>query len=273
MIKIAATSDNHLDINKIPVDQAIKQQAHFLKQQQIGYYLIAGDMFNDFEKTVEYVQKLTKLVSPTKVLFIAGNHDMIKNVTYEQLETGSWPGYLNNRFVDIPNSNYRIIGLNGWYDYSFADNMNKKIDQFYQWKMAYWIDSLISQPMSDVEREGIVIAQLDKQLQMAKNEAKKVILMTHFVPNRHFIRYTTDFRFWNMANAMMGSKRIEDLINHYQVERVIFGHIHQRIVPIQVKQTWYYNAAVGYHNHRHNEWSSNDFIEEWQNQLKIIQLF
>lgn len=83
MIKIAATSDNHLDINKIPVDQAIKQQAHFLKQQQIGYYLIAGDMFNDFEKTVEYVQKLTKLVSPTKVLFIAGNHDMIKNVTYE----------------------------------------------------------------------------------------------------------------------------------------------------------------------------------------------
>lgn len=273
MVKIAVTSDNHLDLNKVALADTIKQQATFLQDQGVDDYLIAGDLFNDFQKSVDYVQQLSAAVAPIRVFFIAGNHDMIKGVSYDELENGQWPGYLNNQFFDVPQTDYRIIGMNGWYDYTFAVNEDKTEDEFHRWKMAYWIDGLISQPMSDPEREQIVLSELTQQLQNAQSAGKKVILMTHFVPNQHFIHYTNDFRFWNMANAMMGSLHFQKLIEDYQVERVVFGHIHQRLVPIRLKATTYYNAAVGYHNHRHNEWQTNDFIAEWAKQLKMFQIF
>jgi putative phosphoesterase len=273
MVKIAVSSDNHFDLNKVPLTETISQQTAYLKDQQIDYYLIAGDLFNDFRKSADYVQRLSSQVDSTHVFFIAGNHDMIRGISYEELENGRWPGYLNNQFVDIPNTDYRIIGLNGWYDYTFAVNEDKTEDEFHRWKMAYWIDGLISQPMSDPDRERIVINQLRKQLQNAESAHKKVILMTHFVPNQHFIHYTDDFRFWNMANAMMGSIQFQNVINEFQVEKVIFGHIHQRLDPIKIGETTYYNAAVGYHNRRHNEWQTDDFISEWENQLKMFEVF
>ncbi|GHP12587.1 phosphoesterase [Lentilactobacillus fungorum] len=272
MPKIIASSDNHLDINKINVNQVISQQARYMTDQKVDYYLIAGDLFNDFDKSRKYVRSLRERAVNTNVLFIAGNHDMIRGVTYEQLETGGWPGYLNNQFVDIPNTNLRIIGINGWYDYSFATNVKRPESDFYHWKKTYWIDSQISQPMSDIERERVVLGELEKQLLEAQKLAKKVILMTHFVPNQQFIRYTDDFRFWNMANAMMGSIHFQQLIDKYAVNSVIFGHSHRRYAPVKINQTWYYNGAVGYHNHHHNEWQSNDFMTEWQNQLKFIQI-
>jgi putative phosphoesterase len=273
MVKIAVSSDNHFDLNKVPLTETISQQTAYLKDQQIDYYLIAGDLFNDFQKSADYVQRLSSQVNSTHVFFIAGNHDMIRGISYEELENGRWPGYLNNQFVDIPNTDYRILGLNGWYDYTFAVNEDKTEDEFHRWKMAYWIDGLISQPMSDPDRERIVINQLRKQLQNAESAHKKVILMTHFVPNQHFIHYTDDFRFWNMANAMMGSIQFQNVINEFQVEKVIFGHIHQRLDPIKIGETTYYNAAVGYHNRRHNEWQTDDFISEWENQLKMFEVF
>ena len=273
MVKIAVSSDNHFDLNKVPLTETIEEQAKFLKDQQIDYYLIAGDLFNDFQKTLDYVKQLSAQTDPIHILFIAGNHDMINGVTYEELENGSWPGYLNNQFVDIPDTDYRIIGLNGWYDYTFAVNEDKTEAEFRRWKMAYWIDGLISQPMSDPQRERVVINHLREQLQTAKFAHKKVILMTHFVPNQHFIHYTDDFRFWNMANAMMGSLKFEKVINEFAVNSVIFGHIHQRLDPIKIGSTTYYNAAVGYHNRHHNEWQTDHFISEWRNQLKMFNVF
>lgn len=273
MVKIAVSSDNHFDINKVDLTPTIQAQVAYLTDQSVDDYLIAGDLFNDFTKSAAYVKQLSDQLPTTKVYFIAGNHDMIRGVSYDQLEHGKWPGYLNDQFVDIPETNYRIIGLNGWYDYTFATNEDKTESEFHRWKMAYWIDGLISQPMSDLKREEVVIQQLKTQLQNAKDSRKKVILMTHFVPNQHFIRYTSDFRFWNMANAMMGSLQFQKVIEQYQVDTVIFGHIHRRIGPVKIGLTTYYNAAVGYHNRRHNEWQTNDFMSEWQKQLQMIQLF
>lgn len=97
--------------------------------------------------------------------------------------------------------------------------------------------------------------------------------MTHFVPNQHFIHYTADDRFFNMANGMLCGIGLERLINQYHVPLVVFGHLHRRFTPITIKDTRYYNVAVGYHNRRHNEWQNPDFIREWQQQTKIINFF
>ncbi|WP_268912745.1 metallophosphoesterase [Lentilactobacillus sp. SPB1-3] len=273
MVKIAVTSDNHFDLNNVDVNDIIDQQHQMLSELGIQYYLIAGDLFNDFQLSVKYVQQLQETMPEIKVLFVAGNHDMVKNVSYEQLEQGEWPGYLNNRYIDVPDSDVRIIGLNGWYDYSFATNEDKTSQQFLTWKNTYWIDRLITQPMTDEKREDIVLQQLQRQLELAKDNKKKVVLMTHFVPNVKFIRYSDDFRFWNMANAMLGSTRVGQLIDKYKVPAVVFGHIHNRLEPVKYGATTYYNGAVGYHRKRHNEWQSDDFITEWQMQLKKFELF
>lgn len=83
MSRIAMTSDNHFDVNRIDSQEMLKQQAEYLVTQQIDYYLIAGDLFNDFQKSMKYVHDLqTELEDATKVLFIAGNHDMLAGVSF-----------------------------------------------------------------------------------------------------------------------------------------------------------------------------------------------
>ena len=273
MVKIAATSDNHFDLNSVDSDQVIDAQVKHLQKIGIDIYLIAGDLFNDFQLSVKYVKKLQAAMPRIKVLFIAGNHDMIKNVSYYDLEQGKWPGYLNNRYYDVPNSDVRVVGINGWYDYSFAVNEPKTDEQFLAWKNTYWIDRLISQSVSDKEREAIVLTQLTSLLKNAQEASKNVVLMTHFVPSVKFIHYSDDFRFWNMANAMLGSTRFGEIIDEFRVPAVVFGHIHDRIDPVKYNATTYYNAAVGYNRKRHKEWQSNDFITEWCAQLKIFELF
>ncbi len=137
MVKIALSSDNHFDINKIDTAEIIPQQVEYLKKLGIQYYLNAGDFFNDFSKTLKYTETLRDSLEDIKFAFIAGNHDMLKNVTYQQLEDGNWPGYLNNKFLDVVDTNYRIIGINGWYDYSFASNVKKLIKRLNNGKMLF----------------------------------------------------------------------------------------------------------------------------------------
>lgn len=53
-IKIAISSDNHLDVNKVNISDALEFQAHWLNTNHLDYYLYAGDLFNDFSKTKAY---------------------------------------------------------------------------------------------------------------------------------------------------------------------------------------------------------------------------
>lgn len=50
------TSDNHLDINKVDIEQTLATQAQYLKDNHVGIYLIAGDLFNKFNRSKEYVE-------------------------------------------------------------------------------------------------------------------------------------------------------------------------------------------------------------------------
>lgn len=74
------TSDNHLDINKVDIEQTLAAQAQYLKDNHVGIYLIAGDLFNKFSRSKEYVEKLQRRLPRTKVFFIAGNHDMLNDI-------------------------------------------------------------------------------------------------------------------------------------------------------------------------------------------------
>ncbi|WP_432736752.1 metallophosphoesterase [Pediococcus pentosaceus] len=267
-MKIAATSDNHFDVNKIDENQMAQKQAEYLLKQHVGVYLIAGDLFNKFNRSMQYVEKLQELVGEhTKVFFIAGNHDMLNDIDYNQLESNLSPLYLHNQFYDVPGTKWRIIGNNGWYDYTFADNVDKTTEQFWRWKKSFWIDTGIEQPMSDIERMNIVLKQTEQQMQQASR--RKVLFMTHFAVRHEYIHYSEDARFWNMINGMAGSRRMEKLLETYQPELVISGHLHHHFKPLAKSNGIYYNNSVGYHNNRINEWSSDDFFTEWTQRLLI----
>lgn len=269
-MKVALISDLHLDINQQDPLVTAQQQAAFLRQHNVGIYLIAGDISNDFAKSLAFVTTLQKLLAPAKVRFIAGNHDMLHHITYAGLESSQTPVYLHRGTLDVPETNWRIIGNNGWYDYQFADNLTNR--SFPTWKRAYWIDASLEQPQSDPERMDRVLTQVRQQLIRAQEADKRVLLLTHFVPRRDYIRYTDDDRFWNMANAMMGSPRLGKLVEEYSVSDVLFGHSHHRFSPETFGPTTYFNQAVGYHNRRLDEWSQPDFFTEWQRQLRILTL-
>lgn len=270
MVKVAMISDLHLDVNQQDAETVAQQQAAFLRQQNVGIYLIAGDITNYFAKSVAFVTRLQELLAPALVRFIAGNHDMLHDITYAGLEAPQTPVYLHPGYLDVVGTNWRIIGNNGWYDYQFADNLTGR--NFLSWKRAFWIDSTIEQPQSDFERMNTVLQQVTTQLEEARQAEKRVLFMTHFVPRREYIRYTDDDRFWNMANALMGSPRLGQLLEKYSVTDSLFGHVHRHVSPHKFGPTTYYNQALGYHNRRINEWSQPDSYTEWQRQLRIITL-
>ncbi|MFC6290033.1 metallophosphoesterase [Levilactobacillus angrenensis] len=270
MVRVALISDLHLDVNQQDAATVARQQAAYLTRQRVGVYLIAGDITNYFDQSLAFVTQLQKLLAPTPVRFIAGNHDMLHDITYAGLESPLAPVYLHRGYLDVKGTNWRVIGNNGWYDYRFADNLVNR--DFAVWKRAYWVDSTITQPMSDPERLAVSLAQLTAQLTAAQAAHKRVLVMTHFVPRRDYIRYTDDDRFWNMANALMGSPQTGALMEKYSVPVVLFGHSHQRFAPKTFGTTTYLNQALGYHNRRINEWSQPDYFTEWQRRLKILDL-
>ncbi|WP_137597882.1 metallophosphoesterase [Paucilactobacillus kaifaensis] len=270
MIKVAMSSDNHFDINHIDIAEMMQQQAKFLEDNKIDYYLIAGDLFNDFQQSLNYVEQLDQLING-KVRFIAGNHDMLRNVSYEALESTRQTNYLHDQSEDVKGTKWRLIGNNGWYDYSLS-KQQATTQQFASWKNAYWVDQTIKQPVSDIERMKIVLHQVEAQLKRAQDDQKKVLFMTHFVPKKDFIIDSPDNRMWNMSNAMMGSYKMGELLEKYHVNHVLFGHLHIHPNPLRIGQTTYYNQAVGYRNNHTNEWLEDNFYDQWRRRLKIISL-
>lgn len=271
------TSDNHLDVNRVDVTHILKAQAKYLLTQHIDYYLIAGDTFNDFEKTQKFVAALRQAVDHrVSIYFIAGNHEMVQPLSYPALQQAITPAYLHQKFVDVPQTNYRIIGNNGWYDFSFANRFNqfkgKTPLDFARWRNAYWIDGGIQGRGVDLEMMQQVLNNVHQQFEMARQANKKIIFMTHFVPQQAYIFYSLDRRYWNMAVTLMGSQHLGALIQAYQVKHVLFGHLHVRHLPKTMAGVTYHMAPVGYGLKRINEWSSSDFMTEWRKTLQIIQI-
>ncbi|CAH1851748.1 metallophosphoesterase [Convivina praedatoris] len=266
-MKVAFSSDNHFDLNKVDLINVLPRQAAYLAGLGLDAYIINGDLFNDFNRSLEYVRQLQEAVGGSlTVRFLAGNHDMGFGVTYEELESSIDPLYFHNKFLDF--GDYRIIGNNGWYDYSFDEDRHS-MSEIEHFKHAFWYDRRIEQPMSDPERMGIVAEQVNNQIKIAGN--RKLILVNHFVPKIDFIREipNCNTRF-EILNAFLGSSQFSDIAQANQLQAVVFGHLHRHPNPLTVGKTTYYSAAVGYNTHRVHEWSGTDIFTEWVQRLVVL---
>lgn len=280
MVRIAISSDNHLDVNQVDPAAALAMQAQYLQDHSVQYYFYAGDLFNDFTQTRQYMTDLQhRLADRVHVYYIAGNHDLLQHASYDQMEHLSAPGYLHRHYVDLPGTNWRMIGNNGWYDYSFSTYRDDSI-AVRQWKRVYWLDSEIEQPGDDQERMNNVLSQVTAQLAAAKDAGKRVLFLTHFAPRHELlaprpagVNTPRRERFYQMITAMMGSDRLGDLLESTgNVKYAFYGHLHGIHPPLEHNGVTYLNQAVGVRNKRINEWQQDDFTAQWQSSLRILDL-
>lgn len=280
MVRIAISSDNHLDVNQVDPAAALTMQAAYLRDHGVQYYFYGGDLFNDFTRTRRYMAALReRLATTTRVYYIAGNHDLLQHAPAALVEGMDDPGYLHDRYVDLPGTDWRVVGNNGWYDYSFSTYRND-LAAVRQWKRVYWLDSEIDQPGSDQERLTTVLDQVKSQLALSRQAGKLVLFLTHFAPRHELlaphpaaIHTARQERFYQMINAMMGSDRLGDLLEGAgNVAEVFYGHLHGHHPPLTRHGVTYLNQAVGVRNKRINEWQAADFAAQWQNRLRIIDL-
>ncbi|WP_155286455.1 metallophosphoesterase [Lacticaseibacillus zhaodongensis] len=270
-MRIAFSSDNHLDINKAAAADIVPQQAALLRSEHIDYYVNAGDTYNDFGATRTYFHQLQAATGPnTQIRFIAGNHDMLNGVDFATLESLSDPLYLHRRVESLPGTDAVLIGNNGWYDYSFGPSTLTATD-FLHWKRAYWVDGQIEQPLSDAERMNLTLQWTERALQNAAG--KRVLYVTHFVPERSFIaeRMQQD-KIGGKVAAMLGSQRLGELLAKHHVDYVDFGHLHRRDAPSTIHGVHYLHQPLGYGTKRRHEWVTTDFMTEWRTTISIIDL-
>lgn len=280
MVKVAISSDNHLDVNRVDYAQTLDSQSRYLRTIGVDYYIHIGDLFNDFDQTQAYMASLQQILGPhLRAYYLAGNHDMMNHAGFHQLETLPDTHYLHNRFIDLPGTNWRVIGNNGWYDYSFSQFGNDP-ERVARWKKVYWLDSAAEQPMTDRDRMALVLQQTEQQLRRAEGDGKRVLYVTHFAPRHELLAprpalVNTPRRqtVYQMVRAMLGSDRLGELLESYpNVAYVAYGHLHNVHHALRRGQITYLHQAVGVHNRRVNEWRAPDFITQWQNTLRVLDL-
>lgn len=275
-MKIAMSSDNHFDVNHVDLPEMIPRQAEYLIKNHISYYFMTGDLFNDFSKSIDYCEQLQAACAGLcHVYFIAGNHDMLNGVSYNELEnTELHPQYLHHRILQIPNSPWCVVGNNGWYDYSLTspELTHLSNSQLNNWKQHFWVDQRIDSPLSDQERMDRVLSQVDQDLKSSKKTGQQILFLTHFVPQQNYIFYQLDHSRWQIINAFLGSRRLTAILEKYHVQYAAFGHLHIRQSPQTINNITYLHKPLGYGLKRLFEWQQSDFFIEWYRTLITLKI-
>lgn len=280
MVRIAISSDNHLDVNRIDPAAALDFQGQWLLAQGVAHYFFLGDLFNDFARTQSYFTALAdQLAGRVGVHYLAGNHDMLTGVSFSELESHIDDHYFHHQELDLPGSEWRVIGNNGWYDYDFS-NFYHQPAAVAQWKRVYWLDGAIKQPLSDPARMARVRQQVAGQLLAADRDQRRVLFLTHFAPRHQAlikrpaqVKGLRMERSFQMIRALMGSDSLGTLLEQSGVvNRVVYGHLHGLHPEFGAGGISYQNAAVGVKKARMDEWQRPSFNAQWTYRTLVMDL-
>ncbi|MBD3311802.1 MAG: hypothetical protein GF349_04945 [Candidatus Magasanikbacteria bacterium] len=126
-----------------------------------------------------------------------------------------------------------FIGLMGWYDYSFRDDIGVPrecyADKLYAGNQ--WNDRLYAHwRRSDPQVTDWQVRRLKSQLGQSIGQDKRIFVFTHHVPIKKLLKHPRCLvpKKWRFLNAFLGSEEIGKAISRYAnfVEHVFVGHIH-----------------------------------------------
>ncbi len=260
-MKAAVISDIHIDINHNEKEPVIDSLRKVLVQDMPEILIIAGDISNDYQKTLEFLKQTDRTV-PT--IFVPGNHDLW-NIENQQQDTWKIYNALGNYQHNLCTQNYIIndewvvCGECGWYDYSFADReFPIELIQEGSYMQRKWKDKdYIKWGKKDAEIFEIFYSKLEKKMNEVKD--KKIIMVTHMLTHKEFT--VRDHPMWKFFNAFLGSSRYGELIKKYDVKYSIMGHVHYR-KELEEKGTRYICACLNYTNEWEGSISPYDQIKQ-----------
>lgn len=274
VIKIGSLSDIHYDINRVDKEVIKELLVDVCEANKLDYLLIAGDLSQSIYTTDDILEDVQDVVK-TEVYFVAGNHERYQGcLSFEEIEGFKSDRYINNKVVEIEDSNYVILGYNGWYDYSFKEDESVSDEYIYENKSSIWNDPL-DFDYNDVEANDIVIKNLENTLGSIKG--KKVIVLTHFIPKKEFVMTKPGNLRWNQGNAFMGSEKFGEMFERFnemkksRITDVIFGHSHKDFgADNKINNIYYHCRPIGYRVS--GEWETHQISDEIRYKLNIIKV-
>lgn len=138
-MKFVNVADVHFDIpfrkisdraglgreRRIDQRKAFKRVIEFVKENNVDYLFIAGDLYEHEyiqESTIEYINNLFKTIKDTKIYITPGNHDpKIKNSYYETYKFADNVKIFTNRLEIVENSDCDIYGY-GFNNFEMTEN-------------------------------------------------------------------------------------------------------------------------------------------------------
>lgn len=252
MGKLAVISDLHSDINQL--DDELYLMRDYLEKLNVTHVHFAGDVANKVDKVLEVVHFFEQKIPTT---FHWGNHEMADIDNQADFEDFGDAHFLNFKTKELARSTV-LLGVNGWYDYSFVPNADEK--EYRRKKQVYWYDRFIDRKGSDPQITDAICQRLKETLTTIPS-TKNVILSTHFVPKETFIiEHNKKYARWNQLNAFLGSKEFGRVLDEFSnVKQVVFGHTHHRFSKQNLHDTMYHCRPFGYYY----EWNlTRSFISE-----------
>ena len=117
--KMLSDRANLGEIRRLDQRKAFKKMIEFIKENQIPYLFIAGDLYdNEYirESTIDYINNLFKEIPQTKIYITPGNHDpYLKNSYYANYEWSENVKIFTKKIEKVENNDCIVYG------YAFED--------------------------------------------------------------------------------------------------------------------------------------------------------
>ena len=111
------------EIRRLDQRKALKKMIGYIKQNQIPYLFIAGDLYDEQyirESTIKYINDLFKEISDTKIYIAPGNHDpYLKNSYYATFSWNENVKIFTEKIEKVENKDFILYG------YGFEDFYSK----------------------------------------------------------------------------------------------------------------------------------------------------
>lgn len=123
--------ENFGEIRRLEQRKAFKQIINYIKENNIEYFFIAGDLYEQQyikKTTIEYINNLFKEIPNTKIYITPGNHDpFIKNSFYNNFLWNSNVHIFGSKVEKIENNEVDIYGY-GFDDYYLKEEKMAQIN-------------------------------------------------------------------------------------------------------------------------------------------------
>ena len=112
------------EIRRLDQRKAFKKMIEYIKQNEIPYLFIAGDLYDHNyirESTIEYINNLFTEIPQTKIFITPGNHDpYLKNSYYETYKWNTNVKIFKQQIEKVENDDCAIYGY-GFEDFYLSD--------------------------------------------------------------------------------------------------------------------------------------------------------